>query len=394
MKKIGIIGAGGYASVYVNSLLPRHRKQEICLCGVVVRPHDREQRQVQSSIATLTAAGIPIFPDKESLYAEAKPDIVALPIAIGAHCPLAINAVEQGINVIVEKPAAGSVAEVDRMMEAEQRTGKFIAVGFQHIYAPDIRDLKQRLVVGEFGSVKRIAVMGLWPRGDEYYHRNEWVCRLRGSHGEPVYDSPINNAFAHYLNLELFLSSNTFETSSHASEMQAELYRARKNIETFDTCAVRLKTETDAEILTLLSHASKDTVNPILRIETEKGVIEWSESVSWKFTPTDSGQCIVGGPASDGRKNMFSLLIQKAEGQKVFTCPLSVAKEHTFCIENLHKFFTVSEISGKEYDINTGNGIFEIYNIKQDFQKCFERFQLPSEYGVRWAIPSKAVKLS
>ena len=237
MKKFGLIGAGGYAATYVNNFLPQKECGKLDFCGVVIRHPEK----IPAMVERFQKAGVKIYPDKESMYAENKLDVVAIPSGIGSHCPLTVEALERGYNVIVEKPAAGSLAEVDRMIEAEKRTGKFVVVGFQHIHAPDIRKLKQILIDGKFGKIRKITAMGRGTRADGYYQRNNWVCKLRGTDGEFIYDSPINNAFAHYLNLCLFLAGDVFEKSEHAAEMQAELYRARRSIETFDTCGVRLK---------------------------------------------------------------------------------------------------------------------------------------------------------
>lgn len=277
MKKFGLIGAGGYAGVYVNSFLPRKESGKIDFCGVVIRHPDK----IPETVEKFRKAGVKIYPDKESMYAGNKLDVVAIPSGIGSHCPLTVEALERGYNVIVEKPAAGSLAEVDEMMEAEKRTGKFVVVGFQHIHAPDVRKLKQELIDGKFGRIRKITVMGRWPRADKYYLRNNWVCKLRGANGEFIYDSPINNAFAHYLNLSLFFAGGTFEESAHAAKMQAELYRARRGIETFDTCGIRLKTSSDTDVVCLFTHACSERKDPVLRIECENAVVTWSEKNSW-----------------------------------------------------------------------------------------------------------------
>ena len=157
MKKFGLIGAGGYAATYVKYLLPKKESGKIDFCGVVIRHPDK----IPETVEKFNKAGVRIYPDKESMYAENRLDVVAIPSGIGSHCQLTVDALEHGYNVIVEKPAAGSLAEVDQMIEAEKRTGKFVAVGFQHIHAPDIRKLKQMLTDGDFGRIRRITAMGL-----------------------------------------------------------------------------------------------------------------------------------------------------------------------------------------------------------------------------------------
>ncbi len=389
MKKFGLIGAGGYAATYVNNFLPKKESGKIDFRGVVIRHPDK----IPAMVERFKQAGVKIYPDKDSMYAENALDVVAIPSGIGSHCPLTVEALERGINVIVEKPAAGSIAEVDQMIEAEKRTGKFVAVGFQHIHAPDIWKLKRMLVNGDFGKVLRTAVMGRWPRPDKYYQRNNWVCKLRGANGEFIYDSPINNAFAHYLNLSLFLSGDEFERSAHAADMQAELYRARRGIETFDTCGVRLKTSSGAGVLCLFTHACAERVDPMIRIECKKAVITGSGETSGSAKFADGTVLGSGIAPTNGRNEMFDLLVERAEGGNPFMCTLQIAREQTFVIENMHRNFEASEIPEGNFTVNPEDGQYAIEHIGEIFDQCFAQSKLPSEISVPWAKASAPVSL-
>ena len=389
MKKFGLIGAGGYGAAYVNNFLPQKESGKIDFCGVVIRHPEK----IPDTVEKFHKAGVKIYPDKESMYAENQLDVVAIPSGIGTHCQLTVDALERGYNVIVEKPAAGSLAEVDQMIEAEKRTGKFVTVGFQHIHAPDIRKLKQMLVDGKFGRIRRITVMGRWPRADKYYQRNNWVCKLRGADGEFIYDSPINNAFAHYLNLCLFLSGDEFERSAHAVEMQAELYRARRGIETFDTCGVRLKISSGADVVCLFTHACSENVNPILRIDCDNGVVTWTENSSWSVKLPDGSVMGSGIEPTSGRNEMFDMLVTRAEGGDPFMCTLQIAREQTFVIENLHRHFNVVEIPESEITVNPEDGQYAVAHIGEIFDLGLAQSKLPSELSVPWAEKVKSVTL-
>ncbi|MBO4631801.1 MAG: Gfo/Idh/MocA family oxidoreductase [Lentisphaeria bacterium] len=389
MKKFGLIGAGGYAATYVRYLLPKKESGKIDFCGVVIRHPDK----IPETVEKFHKAGVRIYPDKESMYAENRLDVVAIPSGIGSHCQLTVDALERGYNVIVEKPAAGSLAEVDRMIEAEKRTGKFVTVGFQHIHAPDIRKLKQILIDGKFGRIRRITAMGRWPRADKYYQRNNWVCKLRGANGEFIYDSPINNAFAHYLNLCLFLAGDEFEKSAHAAEMQAELYRARRSIETFDTCGVRLKTSSGAEAVCLFTHACSDRLDPVLRIDCDNAVVAWSEKNSWSAKLSDGNVIGSGCEPTAGHAEMFDMLVARAEGGNPFMCTLQIAREQTFVIEKMHRHFGITKIPESDFTVNPEDGQHAVAHIAGIFDQGFTQSKLPSELAVPWAASTESVIL-
>ena len=55
-------------------------------------------------------------------------DLVLIATPNDLHRPLAIQAMEAGKNVICEKPATINSADLQTMMEASERTGKFLTV--------------------------------------------------------------------------------------------------------------------------------------------------------------------------------------------------------------------------------------------------------------------------
>jgi len=59
-----------------------------------------------------------------------------------------------------------------------------------------------------------------------YFRRNDWVGRIRTDAGHCVFDSPANNAAAHYLHIMLYLLGATREGAAMPASVQAETYRA------------------------------------------------------------------------------------------------------------------------------------------------------------------------
>ena len=84
------------------------------------------------------------------------------------HVDISIEAMEAGFDVICEKPAAKTVAEFDRALEAAKRTGKFFAVyqqsRFRDVYQK-VCDVIRSGVLGEIAMVK-VALNGFGRRWD------------------------------------------------------------------------------------------------------------------------------------------------------------------------------------------------------------------------------------
>lgn len=382
MKKIRIalIGVSGYGKVHFAYLkqLAEEGAAEFA-AAVVINPD-----QVPDELAVLRTLGTKVYPSADAMYAElsGKLDLVCIPTGIAFHESMTEQALANGAAVLVEKPAAGSTDAIRRMMEAERKYGHFAAVGFQHIYAREIQFIKQYLLSGRIGAVKRIVTKGLWPRADQYYHRNNWAGRLAAADGTPVLDSPVNNAFAHYLNLQLFLSGDAFGTSAHAETVEGTLYRARPEIETFDTSALRFRTANGVELLSLLTHTADRNDNPSMRIECENGSVYWKLDSTWNIRNAE-GAVLNSGLVETPHMDMFRDMLRKISGETVFVCPLSIALEHTHCIEMLTKQLTPVALK-KSAVRREQDGQYILDNVNEVFRDCYLNAALPQERGENW----------
>ena len=236
IHEVYLVGVHGYGAIYPPRLEALEKAGMLRFAGAVIRRECEEAAQ-------LRAAGRTVFPSTDELFRQVpgKGRLLLLPVGIGAHCPLTCAGLERGFSVLVEKPAAGSVADAEKMIAAEQaakeKFGSYAAVAFQHIAAREIHDFKRMMLPGgALGAPKEIITVGIWPRNDGYYRRNDWAGKMNARDGAKLLDSPANNAFAHYLNLALFLCGERFDASAEARDITAELYRARPEIETFDSC--------------------------------------------------------------------------------------------------------------------------------------------------------------
>jgi len=80
--------------------------------------------------------------------------IVATPA--GSHFALARRALETGRHVLVEKPLATSVAEVDELARHADRRGLVLMAGHTFVYNPAVRYVKRLIDAGELGDVRYV----------------------------------------------------------------------------------------------------------------------------------------------------------------------------------------------------------------------------------------------
>lgn len=380
--KVALIGISGYGLVHFEHMRRLADKGAVELAAAVVINPD----QVQKQLEILKRYGTKVYDSTQAMFADfsGKLDLVCIPTGIAFHEPMSVEAIGNGASVLVEKPAAGSVEAIENMMNAEKKSpGKFIAVGFQHTYARELQFIKRYLLTGRLGRIRNVTVKGLWPRNDSYYHRNNWAGRIKSASGAWILDSPINNAFAHYLNIELFLSGRTFRTSAHPVKIEAELYRARREIETFDTCGVRIRTDNDVTVTALFTHTTQRNDHPQIRIDCEKGSVYWKVDDSWNIR-SSSGKVLCAGIVEPPHEDMFSDVIARLHDPEVFTCSLEIAKEHTICIEELYRNFTPKQLTEASVTRTEPDGQYLLKDIEAVFEKCYQENLLPAEAGADW----------
>lgn len=345
MIKMGTIGLGGYGKFYIDFI--EHEKDEIQLAGVVVRNPSKTQELHDK----LVAEGCRIYPSFEAILEQEKMDLIGLPVGIGMHCPYTCASVEAGVNVLVEKPAAGTVEEIDRMIEARDRTGKFVAVGFHDIYNVNFQKAKQMILDGAIGKIKRSYTAGLWPRPDEYYERNPWAGKIKDGN-DFVYDSPANNAMAHFLNLQLFMLGSGMDSAADPAQITGKLYKGRDYLENFDTCSICMTLADGTDHFYTVSHACLNKKEPELFFEGEKGTLLITKTM---MTLT-AGHELLKTPNSygdTGRFNMLPSVIANLKGDKQLYCSLEMARCHTNVINTIQKALEIeiiSQVSHTEID--------------------------------------------
>lgn len=339
--------------------------------------------------------GVPVFDTFEEMMAALAGgiDLLLLPTGIHWHAPMTLAGLHAGAHILVEKPVAATLAEVDAIIAAQATADRLVAVGYQDLYEPSTHDIKRRILAGEIGRLRTLAVRGQWPRSSVYYTRNGWAGRLRVN-GSCVFDSPVSNAFAHFLMLALFWAGETAEVAAEIAWLDAELYRAGR-IESFDTASLRLRTTGGVEILFHASHAGREDVAPEVKVLGEDGTITWTYERS--YTVDRSGHPVetrVVPGQLDVRLQVLDAVLNRLEGRHAFVVTPGMVREHTRLINALHEFFPIRDVPPQFLEIeNSTQGVFQrVRGFDVVAALAAERGLLFSEAGAPWASPSQGMR--
>ena len=162
MIRVAIVGTGNISQAHIAGYL-----QFPNLCKIVALVDIVPQKAVEK--AQRYQLDCEIFDDHLNILERDDIDLVDICTPPYVHAPIAINALNHGKNVLVEKPMAASLEECDQMIRAAKTSGKLLSVIAQNRFRTPIANLKKFLDKGLAGEVKHVQVDSFWWRGHCYY---------------------------------------------------------------------------------------------------------------------------------------------------------------------------------------------------------------------------------
>ncbi|PTY01605.1 hypothetical protein DB346_12765 [Verrucomicrobia bacterium LW23] len=367
--RVALIGVSGYGNVYLRWLEGAAQRGELAFAAATVVNPEQERE----TCSRLEAAGVRIHTCWQSMLDQHRGlDLCMIPAPIHLHAAMAVAALESGANVLVEKPLAASVAQARLIQEAERRTGRWVAVGFQDVYAASTRTISRKLLEGRIGAIRKIRWLGLWPRPPEYYQRNNWAGRLAIG-GVPVRDSPLNNAMAHFLNLALLWAGAAPERYGWPNRVTGELLRHR-DIESFDTACVQIRTDTDVDIRAAVSHFCAREHAIHLTIHGTEGELNWHHGQHADLTFPGGHECYPLEPSHEAAVGrMFRAVLRKCADPAAPVCTTTHAMPHVAAIEAIHQELEIQTVS--EYADPAAA------NVEALLKRCLRENRRPSQLG-------------
>lgn len=383
---ICLVGTNNFGASHLGSI---RRMEEEGLakqtCAVIRRPEVYAE-----AVADYQARGVRLYDSyAEMLQAErGKTQLIALPVAIPDHAETTIAALEAGYDVLLEKPPAPVIQQLDAMLEAERRTGHFCCVGFQNQSKGTTRAIKELICEGKFGAIMGIQVLAEWVRLDSYYDRNDWAGKIMYE-GKYCLDGPTCNALAHYLFNALYWSSHEWGQAANPRGVRAEMYHAHP-IESEDTACISVLTDTGVQIGYLVTLAGWAPRGPITRIVAENGICWWTMSGEARILWHDGAEEILPDDGAREHDEVFRNCIRTMQGvDSELNCPLAMTRPYVLALNGAWESAGMPVSIPEQYvtreprddSVFTGlNGISELLDASYDGFKTFY------ELGAPWAV--------
>ena len=150
--KIGIIGTGWIAANHIAEYLKMPDVEVVALADLVPGKAEAFGKKYGCEARCYLSG-------HEMLEAE-ELDGVSICTYNTQHAPCTIDALEHGVNVMLEKPFTVTLDEAIEIMRAEKKSGKILTIGFQPRLSENMQMIKKIVDSGELGKVYYIQTGG------------------------------------------------------------------------------------------------------------------------------------------------------------------------------------------------------------------------------------------
>ncbi len=392
IPQVLLIGAGGFGLSHLRELTRLEDEGVLRLAAV------SDVRLSDNAAALLEGRSARSYVDyREMLASERAADFVIVSTPIQLHAPMARDAMEAGHHVLLEKPPAATIQDVDAILETSRRTGKLCAVNFFAPSGAALERISEAIAAGSIGAVQNIKGISLLKRASAYFARTPWAGKLRAN-GNVILDGAFHNPAAHLLYSMLRLAVLTGGADGRAAEprrVTAELYHANP-IQSDDTTSMRIEMSDGMTLCFYVTLCAKDVETQRIRIEGTDGAIEWNyknEVTVWSGGRTEIYECSMGGNLELRYRNLI-----RAIGGSDVDLDVSIASARLFTLAASGAFESAERIRTvpgafvrRSADADEPGAYIE--DIEATTKEAFAAGKLYSEIGAPWAVPSTPFEL-
>lgn len=165
--KYAIIGCGRISSNHIVAAKSNYL-EIVGMCDIV------SNNAVDKKIKFDLPENIPVYVDYIDMILKEKPDLVAIATESGKHAQIALDCMEMGCNLIIEKPIALSIKDADAIIAKAVKTKLKVCACHQNRFNKSILKIREAIDKNRFGKMFYGTAHIRWARNHDYYDRAKW----------------------------------------------------------------------------------------------------------------------------------------------------------------------------------------------------------------------------
>lgn len=147
--RFGMIGLGNIAQGHVERILKSPEAKIVALCDPSEASIARTKQGFEEKLAD-----VPTYADYRALLEKERPDAVVICTPHTQHFRQAMDSLDSGAHVLLEKPMVTTVADAHSLLAKIDQAKKVVGLAYQRHTMPQFRYIKQKIESGEFGPVQ------------------------------------------------------------------------------------------------------------------------------------------------------------------------------------------------------------------------------------------------
>jgi len=209
----------------------------------------------------------------EEMLADPQIQVINILTPNHLHTDAVLQAARAGKHILVEKPPAMSLAEMDAMKEAGAAAGVKIGVVLQCRTRRSVQAIRSAIQEGRFGKIYHADTCMKWFRATDYYRMDAWRSSRRSGAGVTI-----QQAF-HYLDLLQYLAGPVKRVYAQMTNL------AHPGVAVEDTALAFVTYQSGAQGVVEASTALWPGTDVRIEVNGEKGtaILAGERMDTWKF---------------------------------------------------------------------------------------------------------------
>ena len=167
--RYALIGCGRISTNHIKAAV-NNKLEIVAVCDIVPEHMDI----VLDKHGLKEDASIKRYTDYMKLVDELNPELVSIATESGLHAEIALYCIEHGINVIIEKPMAMSLADADKIIALSEEKKVKVCACHQNRFNIAVQEMRRALEAGRFGKLSHGSIHVRWNRNQDYYTQAPW----------------------------------------------------------------------------------------------------------------------------------------------------------------------------------------------------------------------------
>lgn len=167
-----IIGCGRISKNHIEALINNAEECNlVALCDIIEGKAIIRKTQYENNIKE---GNVKIYTDYIQMLNNEKIDVVSICTESGYHAKHAIDCLNYGKHVLIEKPMALSIEDANKINSVAKDKELKVGVCHQNRFNPPIQKLRRAVEEGRFGKIINGTARILWTREQDYYNQAPW----------------------------------------------------------------------------------------------------------------------------------------------------------------------------------------------------------------------------